>query len=272
MGGEVDGAVDGEVGAAIDLRNVVKRFYHYEHRTTTMQEFFARFLTRKSIHVRTAKFHLAGITLRIDPGESVALLGANGSGKSTLLRMMAGIYPPTTGEIVRRGRMVAIIELGSTFQPTLTGEENVRLYAAALGFTRAETEERLGQILDFAGLMEFRDVPLKYYSSGMQSRLAFSIASSAEPDVLLLDEILSVGDGEFRARCYARIHRFQAKGGTLVLASHDLDVIRDMCRRAVWLHHGEVRAIGGVQEVTAAYEAAMRAAFLTPAPPLALGS
>ena len=248
--------------AAIDLRGVVKRFYHYEHRTTTLQEFFARTLTGKAIHVRTSKFHLAGVTLRVEPGEAVGLVGVNGSGKSTLLRMMAGIYPPTEGEIVRRGRMVAIIELGSTFQGTLTGEENIRLYAAALGFTRLESEMRMPEILDFAGLQEFRDVPLKYYSTGMKSRLAFAIASSAQPDILLLDEILSVGDAEFQARCYARIRAFQSAGGTLVLASHDLEAVRSLCRRAVWLEHGVVRAQGGVAEVTAAYEATMSLAAL----------
>ncbi|MBL0171654.1 MAG: ABC transporter ATP-binding protein [Gemmatimonadaceae bacterium] len=211
------------------------------------------------------------MSLRVDPGDSLALIGHNGSGKSTLLRMMAGIYPPTEGEVLRRGRMVAIIELGSTFQLTLTGVENVRLYAAALGFTRQETEERWS-ILNFAGIEEFRDVPMKYYSTGMKSRLAFAIATSAQPDILLLDEILAVGDGEFRYQCYHRVRSFQANGGTLVLASHDMNAVRDLCRHAVWLENGRVRATGTADAVTTAYEAAMLAAVGGLAPTATLES
>ena len=249
---------------AIEFVDVVKRFYHYEHRTTTLQEFFVRTLRRQSIHVRSSRFHLSGVNLRVLPGESLALIGANGSGKSTLLRLMAGIYSPTEGKVTRRGRMVAILELGSTFQPTLTGVENVRMYAAALGYTRQETESRLDAILEFSGLREFRDVPMKYYSTGMRSRLAFAIASSARPDVLLLDEILAVGDGEFRYQCYDRVHKFQANGGTMVLASHDMTAVRDLCREAVWLERGRVRTAGPVDEVTAAYEEEIKQSAAVP--------
>jgi len=134
------------------------------------------------------------------------------------------------------------------------------LYAAALGFTRRETEERIEGILEFSGLVEFRDVPMKYYSTGMRSRLAFAIATSAKPDVLLLDEILAVGDGEFRYQCYDRVHKFQANGGTMVLASHDMTAVGDLCRHAVWLERGRVRAMGPVAEVTEAYQAEVEAA------------
>ena len=243
----------------IELREVVKRFYHYEHRTSTLQEFFTRTLSRQAIHVRSSVYHLSGVSLSVDRGDSLAIVGHNGSGKSTMLRIMAGIYPPTEGIVMRRGRVVAIIELGSTFQATLTGVENVRLYAAALGFSRRETEERMESILAFAGIEEFSDVPMKYYSTGMKSRLAFAIATSSQPDLLLLDEILAVGDGEFRFRCYDRVHAFQASGGTLVLASHDMGAVRNLCRRAIWLEHGHVRAMGTADEVTAAYEETMLA-------------
>jgi ABC-type polysaccharide/polyol phosphate transport system ATPase subunit len=250
-------------GAAIELQQIVKRFYYYEHRTTTLQEYFMRSVRRQPIHVRSSKFHLDGVSLSVQPGESLALVGANGSGKSTLLRLMAGIFPPTSGVVQRRGRMVAIIELGSTFQPTLTGVENIRLYAVALGFTRDEIDERLDDILDFSGLREFGDVPMKYYSSGMKSRLAFAVASSARPDVLLLDEILAVGDGEFRNQCYQRVRRFQRSGGTIVLASHDMNAVRDLCHRAAWLEHGRLRMLGDVETVVSAYEAEIGA----PPPP-----
>jgi ABC-type polysaccharide/polyol phosphate transport system ATPase subunit len=238
----------------IECIDVVKRFYHYEHRTTTLQELFTRALRRKPIHVRSPIFHLTGINLRVERGESVALIGANGSGKSTMLRLMAGIYPPTEGTVIRYGRTVAIIELGSTFQPALTGVENVTLYAAALGFTRREVAERIDDIFAFAGVEEFRDVPLKYYSSGMRSRLAFSIASSARADVLLLDEIMAVGDEEFRYRCTERLRAFRADGGTMVIVSHDLEAVRIMCTRAVWLEHGVIRSSGPVDEVVDAYQ------------------
>ena len=238
---------------ALELIAVEKRFFHYEHRTTTLQEFFTRALRRESIHVRSAKYHLADVSFQVEAGESLALIGSNGSGKSTLLRLVAGIYPPTSGQVIRRGRMVAVIELGSTFQPTLTGRENVRLYAAALGITKSELNWQMDDILDFAGVGEYADMPMKYYSSGMISRLAFSIATAARPDVLLLDEILAVGDANFAIQCYERIRQFLAEGGTLLLASHDLSAIRDLCQRAIWLEHGQIRAVGPVDSVSRAY-------------------
>lgn len=241
----------------IELIDVVKKFYHYEHRTTTLQEFFTRFLSSQAIHVRATKYDLSGVSLRVMRGDSVALIGANGSGKSTTLRMMAGIYQPTQGRIVRRGRMVAVIELGATFQATLTGVENVRLYAAALGYTRREVEEQMDAILEFSGVGDFRDVPIKYYSTGMKSRLAFAIAAFARPDVLLLDEILAVGDSEFKFQCYERVRAFQAQGGTLVLVSHDMNAVRELCQHAVWLEHGRVRAVGTAAAVTEAYDLAV---------------
>jgi ABC-type polysaccharide/polyol phosphate transport system ATPase subunit len=245
---------------AIELIGVEKRFYHYEHRTTTLQEFFTRTLKRESIHVRSSKYHLSNVSLQVEPGEALALIGANGSGKSTLLRLMAGIYPPTSGRIIRRGRMVAVIELGSTFQPTLTGMENVRLYAAALGISKQEVEWHMEEILHFAGVVEFADVPMKYYSSGMRTRLAFSIATSARPDILLLDEILAVGDAQFAIQCYGRIRAFQDSGGTIVLASHDLGASRELCQRALWLEHGQPRMIGPVEDVSRAYTEQVQAA------------
>jgi ABC-type polysaccharide/polyol phosphate transport system ATPase subunit len=238
---------------------VTKRFYAYEHRVTSLQEFFTkRFRRNADTHVPA--FHLAGIDIRIDRDESVALIGANGSGKSTVLRLMAGIYPPTHGQVVQNGRVVPIIELGSTFQPSLTGDENVMLYAAALGMTRREVLDQVDGIFRFAGVEEFRNVQLKYYSSGMRARLAFSIASCARADVLLLDEILAVGDAEFRDRCMDRLHAFRATGGTMVVVSHDLGQVRELCTRAIWLENGRIREEGPVHQVADAYEASALAA------------
>lgn len=238
----------------IECRSVVKRFYHYEHRTTTLQELFMRSVMRKPLHIRTPHFHLEGLNLTVARGEAVALVGHNGSGKSTALRLIAGIYPPTEGSVRTVGRLVAVIELGATFQPELTGLENAELYAAALGMRRRESLARLPEIIGFAGIEEFADVPLKYYSTGMRSRLAFSIAICTEPDTLLLDEVLAVGDAEFRNRCYDRLNAFKRRGGTLVVVSHDAESVREMCTRGVWLDRGSVRLDGRIDEVLAAYE------------------
>lgn len=240
---------------AIACRGVTKRFYHYDHRTTSLTELVVRTVRGRPLHVRHPKFELVGLDLEVARGESVALIGSNGSGKSTALRLMAGIYPPTTGSITCSGRVVAVIELGSTFQPDLTGAENLRLYSAALGLTRQEIVSRRDEVFDFAGVEEFADVPLKYYSSGMRSRLAFAIAANAAPDILLLDEVMAVGDEEFRARCYQRLAEHRARGGTMVVVSHDLESIGAMCDRAVWLDHGAVRMDGATADVVQAYAA-----------------
>ncbi len=248
--------MDANSGVAVECRGVVKRFYHYEHRTTTLQEFVLRVLRGRPVHVRHAQFELTGLDLVVERGASLALIGANGSGKSTALRLMAGIYPPTEGVVVRHGRVAAVIELGTTFQPDLTGNENVELYAAALGLSRREIAERREAIFDFSGVGEFRDVPLKYYSSGMRSRLAFAITAHAEPDTLLLDEVLAVGDHEFRGKCLERLREFRDAGGTLIVVTHDFDGVRELCSQGIWLDHGRVRSRGPIDEVIAAYEAA----------------
>jgi len=242
----------------VECLGVVKRFYLYEHRTTTLQEFAVRTILRRPIRSRSASFQIRQLDLRVVRGESVALVGANGSGKSTALRLIAGIYPPTAGRIVVRGRLVAVLELGATFQPELTGTENVELYASALGFTRREIAERYPAIVEFADIGEFMHVPVKYYSSGMRTRLAFAVAICAEPDILLLDEVLAVGDEVFRERCLARLAAYHAGGGTLIVVSHDLTTVRHICSRALWLEHGEVRMLGDANAVIDAYEASAR--------------
>lgn len=250
---------DGMSRPIIECQGVTKQFYLYEHRTSSLQEFFVRSLLRRPINIQHAHFRLTRFDLEVQAGDSIALIGANGSGKSTALRLMAGIYPPTTGTIVRRGRVVAVIELGAAFHPELTGAENIRLYAAALGLTRAEIAERYGEIVAFSEIGEFLDTPTKYYSSGMAARLAFSVAVGSKPDVLLLDEVLSVGDERFRQRCMERMAEFRARGGTLILVSHDLDTVRQVCSRAVWIAHGEVQQVGDADPVVDAYAAAMGA-------------
>ena len=174
----------------------------------------------------------------MERGEAVALIGSNGSGKSTALRLIAGIYGPSSGTIRTYGRLTAVIELGAGFHPELTGADNVALYAAVLGSGRKQLAARYDEIVDFAETRDFMDTPLKYYSSGMEARLAFAVAVCLEPDVLLLDEVLAVGDQAFRDRCQDRLRAFHASGGTLILVSHEMDQIQQLCSRAVWLERG----------------------------------
>ena len=240
---------------AVELRGVSKRFYFYEHRTSSLREWFIRRVLRRPIHVRHAAFSIRDLDLRIAPGEAVALLGHNGSGKSTVLRLVAGIYQPSAGTIETRGRITAVIELGAGFHPELTGAENIALYAAVLGLTRRELHERFDEIVEFAGMADFLDTPLKYYSSGMEARLAFSVAVCLQPDTLLLDEVLAVGDQAFRARCLARLRAFHARGGTLLLVSHELDQIQALCTRGVWLQDGRTIMDGDIASVLGRYRA-----------------
>jgi homopolymeric O-antigen transport system ATP-binding protein len=246
---------EGAVEAAVELRGVSKRFYYYDHRTSSLREWFIRRILHRPLNIRRAVFTLRDFSLRIAPGEAVALIGSNGSGKSTALRLIAGIYRPSSGTIETRGRLTAVIELGAGFHPELTGADNVSLYAAVLGLSRKELLARYEEIVDFAETREFMDTPLKYYSSGMEARLAFAVAVCLQPDVLLLDEVLAVGDQAFRERCLARLRAYHARGGTLILVSHEMDQVRQLCSRAVWLEQGAIRMDGAVGSVLAAYSA-----------------
>jgi len=239
---------------AVRCVNVTKRFHYYEHRTTSLREGFIRFVRRKPLAVSHPSFALTGLTLEVGKGAAVAFIGPNGSGKSTALRLIAGIYRPSEGQVEVAGRLAAVIELGAGFHPELTGAENVELYGAIMGLSRREINARFEEIVAFAGIGEFIDVPVKYYSSGMQARLAFAVAVCVEPDVLLLDEVLAVGDQAFRERCLERLKQFQARGGTLVAVSHDLETAGCLCAQAVWLERGVVRQVGAFEAVRQAYE------------------
>lgn len=238
---------------AVSCRGVAKRFYHYDHRTTSLRERFIRTVLRRPIHIRRAQFSLEEFNLEVGEGQAVALIGANGSGKSTALRLIAGIYLPTEGVVATCGRIAAIIELGVGFNPELTGVENIELYAAVMGLTRREIAAQFEEIVAFADLGDFIREPVKYYSSGMQARLAFSVVVCIEPDILLVDEVLAVGDEEFRQRCEKRLTRFRENGGTLVVVTHDLDSVTRLCSRAVWLDQGRIRADGPTAQVIEAY-------------------
>jgi ABC-2 type transport system ATP-binding protein len=193
---------------------------------------------------------LRDVDLTIDAGTTVGLIGPNGSGKSTLLKAIGGIIQPTSGTVLRRGRLAALLELGAGFHPDLTGRDNVYLNAAILGLTRRQTDQHFDAIVDFSGIEKFIDTQVKFYSSGMYVRLAFAVAVHVDPDILLVDEVLAVGDEPFQRKCLDRIKRFQHEGRTIVLVTHALDQVVEICNRAVVLENGRVLADGTAREAT----------------------
>lgn len=196
---------------------------------------------------------LSDVTFDVPAGSMWALVGHNGSGKSTLLRCIAGIYQTTAGTIDVSGRMSALLELGSGFHPDLTGRENVYLNAAILGLTRAEVDARMDRIVDFAEIGEFIDAPVRVYSSGMYVRLGFAVAVNIDPEVLLIDEVIAVGDEEFQRKCFDYLHGLRKEGTSLIIVSHGLGSITDLCDEVVWLEAGHVVEIGPSRKVTKAY-------------------
>lgn len=230
--------------AAIEVEDVSKRFRLFRERPTSLKQ---RLLTSRS---RAEDFWaLRDVSFDVHEGSSFGLIGHNGSGKTTLLKIAAGILRPTAGIIRQRGRLAALLELGAGFHPELTGRENVYLNASFLGLSRKETEASYEAIVEFAELGDFMDNQVKFYSSGMLVRLGFAVAVHVDPEVLLIDEVLAVGDEAFQAKCIDRIRGFQREGRTIVLVTHALDTVREICDRAVMLHHGSVHALGAPDDV-----------------------
>jgi lipopolysaccharide transport system ATP-binding protein len=196
---------------------------------------------------------LKDVSFVVDRGEAFGIIGRNGSGKSTLLKIISGILKPTTGTVAVTGRVAALIELGAGFHPEITGRENIYINGIMLGLTRREIDARFAKIVDFSGIADFIDQPVKTYSSGMYVRLGFAVAVHVDPDILLIDEVLSVGDEEFSAKCIAKIQEMKYRGVTLLFVTHQLDQVRNLCDRALWLDHGEPEAIGDPARVVDAY-------------------
>lgn len=236
--------------ARIEFDNVSKVFARHTQRKL-LRGYLHGFIARH----RTEKFYaLRDVTFRIDRGESVALIGSNGAGKSTLLSLIAGISMANEGRVKVDGKVAALLDLGSGFHPELTGRENIHLNGALLGLKRGEVNRKEETIIEFAGLDEFIDEPLKTYSSGMTMRLAFAVAIELDPDILIVDEVLAVGDQAFQAKCFAKIREFSAAGKTMLAVSHSPAMIRELCRRALWLDHGRLKMDGDIDEVIRAYE------------------
>jgi ABC-type polysaccharide/polyol phosphate transport system ATPase subunit len=198
-------------------------------------------------------FALKGVSFTLERGESLAVIGRNGAGKSTLLGLVAGLAQPDEGRVTVNGHVAALLELGSGFHHDLTGRENVRMNASLLGLSRKQTNAAFDSIVEFSGIGEFINEPLRTYSTGMIMRLAFSVAVNTDPEVLIIDEVLAVGDTAFQAKCFKKIHEFRGSGKTLLCVSHSPAMIRQLCDQAIWLDHGELVMRGTVAEVAAAY-------------------
>ena len=196
---------------------------------------------------------LRDVSFQVHRGEAFGIIGRNGSGKSTLLKLISGILKPTSGSVSVNGRIAALIELGAGFHPEITGRENIYINGIMLGLSRREIDQRFDRIVEFSGIADFLDQPVKTYSSGMYVRLGFAVAVHVDPDVLLIDEVLSVGDEEFSARCVAKIQEMKYRGVTLLFVTHQLDQVRTLCDRALWLDKGQVEAIGDPMRVVDAY-------------------
>src|ERR1700682_3911153 len=208
---------------------------------------------------------LRNVSFQVNEGEALGIVGHNGAGKTTILKILSGITTPTAGEITIRGRLVALVEVSSGFHPELTGRENIYLHGAMLGMRRSEIRRKLDSIIDFSGVGQYIDVPVKRYSSGMYVRLGFSIAAHLDPDVLLLDEVLAVGDAAFQAKCLERIAELRKKGRTIVFISHDLGAVYRLCDRALLLGHGRVLMDGPARSVIDHYQEMTLAGESTPA-------
>ena len=197
---------------------------------------------------------LKNINFELNKGDRLGILGLNGAGKSTLLKIIAGVYKPTTGKVTRHGHIAPMIELGAGFDPNYTGRENIFLYGSVLGFSREFLESKYEEILEFSELGEFIDVPIKNYSSGMRARLGFSIATVVEPEILILDEVLSVGDAKFRKKCEKKMQGMFDHGVTVLFVSHSLAQVKRLCNKAILLEHGELIAQGDINEVAEIYD------------------
>jgi ABC-type polysaccharide/polyol phosphate transport system ATPase subunit len=238
---------------AIRLENISVRYRIPHERYATLREHAIRWLKRR---IRYDDYlALRDISVQVHQGEMLGIIGHNGAGKSTLLKVVARVLNPKSGRVWICGRVAPLLECGAGFHPELTGRENIYLNGTLLGLTRKEIESRYTGIVDFAELWDFIDAPLRTYSSGMVSRLGFAVATDANADILIVDEVLAVGDAAFQKKSLERIHRFRQQGSTILLVSHIMDTVKSMCDRVIWLDHGAIRADGSAHEVVGEYRA-----------------
>ena len=238
----------------IEVKNVKMRFKMSDEPLNSIKEIFTKAVSGK------LKFNeflaLDDVSFNVEKGETLGLIGTNGAGKSTTLKLISGILKPSEGTIITRGNIVPMLELGAGFDLELTGRENIYLNGAILGYSRTYLESKYEEIVDFAEIREFIDMPIRNYSSGMMARLAFSIASVVQPEILIVDEILAVGDVKFQEKSYKRMQELMSGGATVLFVSHALDKIEEMCDHVVWLDKGKVKMYGDAKKVCKAYKKA----------------
>ncbi len=237
---------------AISVQNVTMSFNLNKEKVDNLKEYVIKLIKH---NLEYKKFDaLKDVTFEVKKGEHLAILGFNGAGKSTLLKTIVGVYKPTTGTVEKCGVIAPLLELGAGFDPNYSGKENIFLYGAILGYSREYIQSKYDEIVEFSELGHFINVPLKNYSSGMKARLGFSIATAVEPDVLILDEVLSVGDAKFRTKSLKKVQALFEKGVTVLFVSHSIEQVKAICDTAILLNHGEIIAKGDVDSVSAIYE------------------
>jgi len=238
---------------AVIVDHVTLKFNLAKERMDSLKDYFTK-LFKGQLHYDEFVV-LKDISFKIRKGDAFAILGVNGSGKSTILKLISGIFAPSSGQVFVDGSIAPLIELGAGFDMELTARENVFLNCTLLGHTRAFAKEHIDEILDFAEVQDFVDVPLKNYSSGMIARLGFSIATIVQPEILIIDEVLSVGDANFRKKCEERITNMLSSGTTLIFVSHIMPQVKTLCKKGIWIHKGKIVSEGDIKEVCEAYEA-----------------
>lgn len=237
---------------AISVKNVTMSFNLNKEKVDNLKEYVIKLITKK---LEYKKFYaLNDVSFEVKKGEHLAIMGLNGAGKSTLLKTIVGVYKPVQGTVETQGVIAPLLELGAGFDPNYTGEENIYLYGAILGYDRNYIKSKFDEIVEFSELGKFIKVPVKNYSSGMRARLGFSIATAVEPDVLILDEVLSVGDAGFKKKSLAKIQSLFESGVTVLFVSHSIDQVKSICDKAILLEHGKIIAQGSVDEVIPVYE------------------
>ena len=247
IAGEID-----ETSMILTVKDVGMKFNLSKEKVDSLKEYFIKFMKHE---LKYDEFWaLRDVSFSLRKGDRLGILGLNGAGKSTLLKVIAGVFKPTEGSVEREGIIAPLIELGAGFDMQYTGRENIYLYGAVLGYRHKFIDEKLDEIIAFSELEEFIDVPLKNYSSGMRVRLGFSIATVVEPDILILDEVLSVGDAKFRKKSEARLMELIRKGVTVLFVSHNTEQVRRICNKAMILEKGSVKAFGAVDEIAGRYD------------------
>lgn len=236
----------------IQVRDVSMHFNLMEEKVDSIKEYVVKLLKGKLLY--NDFIALNHVSFDVQKGDILGFIGFNGAGKSTLLKILAGVLTPTTGSVTVKGTIAPLIEVGAGFDPELTARENIYLNGAILGYSKSFIEQRFDSIIEFAELKDFVNVPVKNFSSGMYARLGFSIATAVQPDILIVDEVLSVGDFRFQQKCEERIRKMIEDGVTILLVSHDMDMIERLCNKVLWLDHGEMKDLGATESVCEEYK------------------